>query len=70
VTKVQAIIALLKKEGGSASWETIYAKIEKFYPDAKKPAFWQEGIRGIVYREMRYGRNFEMVDRGTVSLLR
>lgn len=68
MTKVEAVKALLKKNGGSASWEEIYAKIEKFYPEAKTSEFWQEGLRGIVYREIRYGRNFKFERKGVISL--
>jgi hypothetical protein len=55
MTKVQAVEKLIKAKGGKATWEQIYNGIEKFYPDAKASQFWQEGIRGVVYREMRYG---------------
>ena len=48
---------------------TIYKDIAKYYPKAKDGQYWQEGIRGVVYREMRYGRNFKMVDKGVVGLL-
>jgi len=68
MTKVEAVKQVLKKNGGSASWQDIYQKIEKFYPDAKKSDYWQEGIRGIVYREIRYGRNFKMAEKGVVAL--
>lgn len=67
-TKVQAIKKLIKKAGGEASWDTIYSKIEAYYPEAKKSAFWQEGIRGVVYREIRYGRTFKMISKGVVGL--
>jgi hypothetical protein len=67
-TKVQAIVALIKKNGGTASWDDIYKNIEKFYPTAKASQFWQEGIRGVVYREIRYGRTFKMVETGVVGL--
>lgn len=68
ITKVDAVVKLLKKKGGEATWEEIYNGIEKFYPTAKASKFWQEGIRGVVYREMRYGRTFQMAGRGTISL--
>lgn len=67
-TKVGAVVKVLKKHKGTASWATIYNEIEKFYPEAKKSAFWQEGIRGVVYREIRYGRTFKMASKGVLVL--
>lgn len=68
VTKVQAVIKLLKKHGGKANWKTIYDQIEKFYPGAKASSSWQEGIRGVVYREIRYDRTFKLDGKGVVAL--
>jgi hypothetical protein len=68
ITKVQAIAQLITENGGSATWGEIYDKIENYYPKARVSAFWQEGIRGVVYREIRYGRTFEMTRKGVVSL--
>jgi hypothetical protein len=68
MTKVEAVKALLKANGGKATWAEIYAKITKYYPAAKASSFWQEGIRGIVYREMRYKRSFKFAGKGVVAL--
>lgn len=68
MTKVQAVAQLLKDKGGRATWREIYNSIEKYYPTAKTSDFWEEGIRGVVYREIRYGRMFEMVGKGIVRL--
>jgi len=51
-----------------ASWKEIYDGIEKYYPAAKASDFWEEGIRGVVYREVRYGRTFEMLGSGVIGL--
>lgn len=59
MTKVDAVKKVLKAKSGSATWEQIYSGIERYYPEAKASRFWQEGIRGGVYREMRYDRAFE-----------
>ena len=67
ITKVQALQNLLKKHGGYADWKTIYAEIDHYYPGAKLSDYWMEGIRGVVYREGRYGRNFTVKD-GVVFL--
>lgn len=69
MTKVDAVKKLILKNGGTANWTEIYSKIEKFYPDAKVSEFWQEGLRGIVYREMRYGRTFKFVAKGVIGLM-
>lgn len=67
-TKVTAIAKLIAAKGGKATWEQIYSGIEKYYPAAKASQFWQEGLRGAVYREMRYGRTFEFAGKGVISL--
>jgi len=67
LTKVQAIVKLLEDKGGKATWPEIYQDIGKYYPKVKASAFWQEGLRGVVYREERYGRTFK-VSGGVVSL--
>lgn len=69
MTKVDAVKALLKDNGSSASWAEIYAKIEAYYPGATTASlFWQEGLRGVIYREMRYGRTFEFAGKGIIKL--
>jgi hypothetical protein len=68
LTKVQAVVAFLKKNKGQATWAQIYEGIEKFYPMAKSSDFWQEGIRGVVYREMRYERTFKFAGKGVIAL--
>ena len=68
ITKVEAITKLLKAKGGKATWTEIYNGIEKYYPAAKASDFWQEGLRGVVYREMRYKRGFKFAGKGIISL--
>jgi hypothetical protein len=68
MTKVDAVKKVLKAKGGSATWAQIYSGIERYYPEAKASQFWQEGIRGVVYREMRYDRAFEIKSKGVISL--
>lgn len=67
-TKVQAVSELIKANGGTATWQEIYEKIEQYYPAAKTSEFWQEGLRGDVYREMRYDRSFEFAGKGVIQL--
>jgi predicted restriction endonuclease len=69
MTKVEAIIELLKNNGGIATWEIIYNEIEKYYPNAKKSREWQAGIRGVLYREIKNNKSFKKIDEGTFALL-
>ncbi len=69
MTKVEAIIELLKNNGGIATWEIIYNEIEKYYPNAKQSREQQAGIRGVLYREIKNNKSFKKIDEGTFALL-
>ncbi len=67
--KVDAVVEVLKaKKSKSATWSEIYATVAKAHPEFKKSKFWQEGIRGVVYREIRAGATFKMATTGVVAL--
>jgi len=68
MTKVEAIKQVLKDFNGVATWEQIYANIEKYYPAAKISRVWREGIRGVLYREIRHGKYFKKVGLGIFAL--
>jgi hypothetical protein len=68
VTKVDALKALLKDNGGAASWQYIYDNIEKYYPAAKASREWEAGLRGVLYREIKNNRNFKRVGFGVYAL--
>ena len=68
MTKVEAIIALLRDTGGVASWSYIYEYIERYYPNAKASKEWKAGLRGVLYRELRQGKYFKRVDEGVYAL--
>lgn len=68
MTKVEAIIALLKDNGGVASWQYIYDNIEKYYPAAKASREWEAGLRGVLYREIKNNRNFKRIGFGVYAL--
>lgn len=68
MTKVNALIALLKDNGGAASWQYIYDNIEKYYPAAKSSREWEAGLRGVLYREVKNNRNFKRVGFGIYAL--
>lgn len=68
MTKVQAVVEVLQEKGGKATWPEIYNAISIFYPEAKVSKFWQEGIRGVVYREIRAGQTFKFASKGVIAL--
>lgn len=55
MTKIEAIRQVILDNGGVANWQMIYNDIEKYYPNAKNSSAWQEGIRGVLYRDIRKG---------------
>lgn len=68
MTKVEALISLLKDNGGVASWQYIYDNIERYYPAAKSSIEWEAGMRGVLYREIKNNRNFKRVGFGVYAL--
>lgn len=68
MTKTEAIKKVLKDNGGAASWDIIYNNIEKYYPTAQQSVEWEAGIRGVLYREIRNGRNFKKIGLGIFAL--
>ena len=61
MTKVEAIAKVMEDNGGTASLNVIYENITKYYPTAKNSNKWQEGIRGVLYREIRNNRRFKKI---------
>jgi len=63
ITKVQALAQLIKDNGGTANWTTIYQKMGAYYPDLnlakgeKLSEIAKAGIRGVLYRDCDQGRN-------------
>jgi len=68
VTKVEAIKKVLEEFNGVATWKQIYDNIEKYYPAAKASIAWQEGLRGVLYREIKDNRNFKRAGLGIFAL--
>ena len=68
MTKVEAIVEVLKENGGAASWRHIYDNIEKYYPAAKASENWEAGIRGVLYREIKDDKLFKKVGLGVFAL--
>lgn len=69
MTKVEAIIEVLKDSGGAAPLSYIYNHIESYYPGAKKAKDWKSGVRGVLLRELYQNRYFKRIDTGVYSLL-
>lgn len=51
----------MEHNGGSASWQYIYQNIDKYYPAAKASQAWKEGLRGVLYRELRKDATFKKI---------
>lgn len=68
LTKVGAMKKLMKENKGVATWKQIYEDIENYYPAAKVSKVWKEGLRGVLYREIRNKRNFKRIGLGIFAL--
>ena len=68
MTKVKAIIKVMEDNGGVASWKHIYDNIEAYYPAIKSSKKWQEGIRSVLYREIKNNKNFKKLGLGVFAL--
>lgn len=55
--------------GGVANLGMIYDNIGKYYPSARDSQSWQEGIRGVLYREIRNNRTFKKIGLSIYSLM-
>ena len=69
MTKVQALRKLMDDNGGVASWKYIYDNVERYYPAAKVSNKWKEGLRGVLYREIKQGRNFKRIGLGIYCVI-
>ena len=75
ITKVQALVQLIKDNGNKANWMTIYQKIGAYYPDLKLAKgeklteIAKAGIRGVIYHDCDTGRTiFTKIGEGTFAL--
>ena len=59
ITKVDAIKEVIKECNGHATWDDIYGKSSKYYPNIKESVEWKAGIRGVLYRELKNNRTFK-----------
>jgi hypothetical protein len=66
--KIDAIAKVMEDNGGVASLNMIYNNITKYYPTANKSESWQDGIRGVLYREIKNNRMFKKIGIGIYAL--
>lgn len=69
MTKVQAIARVMADNGGVANLNMIYDGIVKYCPAAKESDTWEEGIRGVLYREIRNNRMFKKIGLSIYALM-
>ena len=69
MTKIQAIAKVMADNGGVANLDMIYDNIEKYCPSAKDSTTWREGIRGVLYRELRNNRMFKKIGLSIYALM-
>ena len=65
---MESLEHFIRDNGGSASWQTIYERIEHYYPAAKCSQQWEAGLRGVLYRELYQGKRFKRIGAGIYSL--
>lgn len=68
LTKVGAMKKLMEENKGAVTWKQIYENIERYYPAAKVSKAWKEGLRGVLYREIKNNRNFKRIGLGIFAL--
>ncbi|MFH1431089.1 MAG: hypothetical protein ABIG37_01310 [Nanoarchaeota archaeon] len=68
VTKVEAIKKIMEENKGAVTWKDIYNNIEEYYPAAKVSKVWKEGLRGVLYREIKNKKNFKRIGLGIFAL--
>lgn len=69
LTKVEAIIEVLKDNNGIANWKIVYDEIVTYYPNIMKGKDWKSALRGVLYRELDKNKNFKKIDEGIFSLI-
>ncbi len=69
ITKVETIKKVIDLCGGVATWDDIYTKSSKFYPNIDKSVEWKAGLRGVLYRELRNNKSFKRNIDNSFSLL-
>lgn len=69
ITKVEAIRKVLEANGGQGTLQTIYSEAKKYKEDVDRAKDWKAGLRGVLYREVRNGRNFKKVSNGLYGLM-
>ena len=69
MTKVEAIKKVMEAHEGKATLSQIYNETKRYKKDVDQADDWKAGLRGVLYREVRNGRNFKKVDEATYGLV-
>ena len=69
MTKIQAIRRVMEANGGKATLQEIYRDAKTYKSDIKNSEHWKAGIRSVLYREVREGRNFHKVQEAQYGLI-
>ena len=68
-TKIEAIRKVMEANGGKATLAQIYKQAKKYKKDVDRADDWKDGLRGVLYREVRNGKNFKRVHEATYGLV-
>ncbi|MEO1700928.1 MAG: HTH domain-containing protein [Pseudomonadota bacterium] len=69
MTKIDAIRKVMEANGGSATLSEIYKNAKQYKRDIEASESWKAGIRGVLYREVREGRNFRKIQDAKYGLI-
>ena len=58
----------MEANGGQATLEELYNLTKDHKPDIDQSTEWKAGIRGVLFREIRNGRNFKKLKATQYSL--
>ena len=64
-----AIKKAIEKNGGTATLQELYTLTKKFKKDMDVSEDWKAGLRGVLYREIRNGKNFKKLRATTYGLI-
>ena len=69
MTKVEAIMRVMKANGGKATLTQIYKGAKRFKKDVDRADDWKAGLRGVLYREVQNDKTFKKVHEVTYGLI-
>ncbi len=60
----------MEANNGKATLVELYEKTKQYKPDIDQAGDWKAGLRGVLYREVRNGRNFKKQSDATYCLMK